>query len=110
MFLFLFRPDFVHHCFNVCVKTAESSSIIPPLNSGEMEPISIESQNKSTNENNNLPEKGAVEHVDSADELQDLVIDTEAQEIITGDIDNNRTDYGSDNITENDSGTLILLK
>ena len=103
--MFLFRPDFVHHCFNICVKSVvnQNSSTIAPLNSGKMEPINIESQNKSTNENNNLPEKGAVEHVDSVDEMQDLVIDTEA-----GDIDN-KTDCDGD-ITENDSGTCYLLK
>ena len=71
-----------------------------------MEPISIESQNKSTNENNNLPEKGTVQRNDSEDEMQDLVIDTgEAQETITGDIVDNEGDCGDDNITENDSGT-----
>ena len=84
----------------------QNPSVIAPLNSGEMEPISIESQNKSTNENNNLPEKGVVEHNDSEDEMQDLVIDTgEAQETITGDIVDNEGDCGDDNITENDSGT-----
>ena len=70
-----------------------------------MEPISIESQNKSTNDNNNLPEKGTVDHNDSGDEMQDLVIDTEAQETITGDIVDNEGDCGDNNITENYLGT-----
>ena len=67
--------------------------------------LALNLKKKSTNENNNLPEKGAVDHNDSEDEMQDLVIDTEAQETITGDIVDNEGDCGDDNITENDSGT-----